>query len=147
MNHSSDHEREWQLQEQALQAERSGASAADSVRLQQYRLLARALAEPMAVGLAPDFAREIARRAERERLLDGQIERRMLAISLGLFGLIGLICLMAQGPLWLGRLFDLLPALSGLGGDWSLLALACLAAVYLPGLLSSHSLRLQAGQS
>ena len=144
MNHSPDSEREWQLQEQALQAERSGGDAG-SARLQQYRLLARVLAEPMAVGLPPDFAREIARRVERERLLDGHIERRMLAISLGVFGLIGLLCLIAQGEVWLGRLFDLVPALSGLGGDWSLLALACLAAVYLPGMLTSRPLHLQAG--
>lgn len=145
MNHFPDNEREWQLQEQALQAERSGGSDAGSARLQQYRLLARVLAEPMAVGLPPGFAGEIARRAERERLLDGRIERRMLTISLGLFGLIGLLCLIVQGKAWLGRLFDMLPALSGLGGDWSLLALACLVAAYLPGLLASRPLHLQAG--
>jgi ABC-type dipeptide/oligopeptide/nickel transport system permease component len=58
-------EREWQAQELALQQERFGRITADNgMRVQRYRMLARALLQPLDIALPSDFAREVARRAE-----------------------------------------------------------------------------------
>src|SRR6185503_17201786 len=57
-------EREWLAQERALDAERRGlAPAGDNARVRRYRLLARALREPMPVALPADFARRMAAQA------------------------------------------------------------------------------------
>ena len=51
------HEREWQAQEHALQAERLGLDpAGDNARVRRYRLLARALRQPLPETLPGDFA-------------------------------------------------------------------------------------------
>ena len=54
-------EREWQAQEHALRAERLGLDpAAGDARVRRYRLLARALREPMPDALPADFAQRMA---------------------------------------------------------------------------------------
>jgi hypothetical protein len=58
-------EREWQAQELALRQERSGrASTGKDLRVLRYRMLARALLQPLDKTLPADFAREVARRVE-----------------------------------------------------------------------------------
>lgn len=68
MNHEppSDNamEREWALQEQAVQAERLGLDTRDT-RLQRYRAIARALRQPLDDNLPPGFASQMARQVSR----------------------------------------------------------------------------------
>ena len=132
MKLSPEAEREWQRQERALLQEREGLPDDGDAGTQAYRLLARELAEPIAVELAPDFARSIARRAERARLLDGRPERLGLSVCLVVFGLFAGYVLFVQGSEWLAQLQTLVPALDGGGMHWAVLALVCAALAYWP---------------
>lgn len=132
MKLSPEAEREWQRQERALLQEREGLPDDGDAGTRAYRLLARSLAEPIAVELAPDFARSVARRAERARLLDGRPEQLALSVCLALFALLAGYVLFVQGGEWLAQLRALLPALDGGGARWLLLALACAGLAYWP---------------
>lgn len=132
MKLSPEAEREWQRQERALQQEREGLPDDGDAGTRAYRLLARSLAEPMAVELAPDFARSLALRAERARLLDGRVEQLALTACLALFALLAGYALFVQGGEWLAQLRALVPALDGGGARWLLLALACAGLSYWP---------------
>lgn len=87
-------EREWQAQERALEAERAGTEPNDDARVRQYRLIARALREAPDAALPADFAASVARRARirqhhsSERLFASALERRLLQVSIALFGIL-----------------------------------------------------------
>lgn len=132
MKLSPEAEREWQRQERALLQERAGLPDDGDAGTRAYRLLARSLAEPIVVELAPDFARSVARRAERARLLDGRPEQLALSVCLAVFALFAGYVLFVQGGAWLAQLRALLPALDGGGAHWLLLALACASLAYWP---------------
>jgi hypothetical protein len=78
-------QREWQAQESALHAERTGASGAggDSA-VAQYRLVARALRAPLLDALPLDFAAQTAARAERiaSEHVEVWLERALVALLL-----------------------------------------------------------------
>ncbi|MCQ4166134.1 hypothetical protein [Tahibacter harae] len=133
---------EWQLQEAALAQERGAAAAGDGVGLGHYRLLHRALREVPAPQLPADFAAALARRVERERLLDGRWERRLLAAMLLLLAGAGGVQLFLHGDAWLAAVHQALPALPRWGNGWGLLLGLALAWSPLSGLLQRHS-RLQ----
>ena len=104
-NHNTS-EYEWQLQERALQQERTGiASGEKNSRLQRYRLLARVLREPLPPGLPANFAAQVARLAEAEiergKLLDMRFEKTMLLVFLLLFGLATAVAITLYGSVWL----------------------------------------------
>jgi hypothetical protein len=60
-------QREWDAQEAALRAERSGSTAAADADVAQYRLIARALRTPQLDAIPRDFAAQTAARALREQ--------------------------------------------------------------------------------
>jgi len=60
-------QREWDAQEAALRAERSGSAAAGDAEFAQYRFIARALRTPQLDAIPHDFAAETAARALREQ--------------------------------------------------------------------------------
>lgn len=132
MKLSPEAEREWQRQERALLQEREGLPDEGDAGTGVYRLLARELAQPVAVELAPDFARSVARRAERARLLDGRPEQLVLSVCLAVFALLAAYALVVQGSEWLAQLRLLVPALGGAGLRWVMLALACAGLAYWP---------------
>lgn len=140
MKLSPEAEREWQRQELALQQEREGRPAGGDAATQAYRLLARGLAQPLVPELPPDFARRVARLAERARLPDGRLEQQALLVCLGLFALLAGYAVFVQGAGWLAQLRTLVPALDGGGARWALLALVCAGAAYWPRsiVLRSH---------
>lgn len=93
MNHEppSDNamEREWALQEQAVQAERLGLDARDA-RVQRYRTVARALRQPLDENLPPDFASRVAREAGRRTTDSMRLE---LYLSWALLGMLATVLL------------------------------------------------------
>jgi len=87
-------QREWDAQESALRAERSGRGGDDDPTVAQYRLIARALRTPPLDPLPSDFALHVAARAgQQATVADEGIERwieRGLAVLLLLVGAVAL---------------------------------------------------------
>lgn len=91
-------EREWLAQEQAMRDERVGAAASDSgLPEAQYRVVARALREPPAESLPPDFARQVARKAEARAARGTQLEPMMLRVLGAVLGVSGVAFLTYYG--------------------------------------------------
>lgn len=91
-------EREWLAQEQAMRDERVGVAASGSgVPGAQYRAIARALREPPAESLPPDFARQVARAAESRAGRGVQLESMMLRTLGAALGVSGVAVLAFYG--------------------------------------------------
>jgi hypothetical protein len=90
-------EREWALQERALDAERRGEAPGGDARLQRYRAVARALREPVVPSLPMDFARVVARRAREDAARAGRFEQRFAVALVALLGGAGLFFLLRDG--------------------------------------------------
>jgi hypothetical protein len=78
-------QREWEAQESALRAERTGTAAGGGdPAVAQYRLVARALRAPSLDVLPHDFAAQTAARAERvaSELVEVWLERGLIALLL-----------------------------------------------------------------
>lgn len=125
-----DQEIEWAKQERAFDAERRADGSADVPP--SYRLLARALREPLPSAPPSGFAAAVARCAEREILLDAYWERRGVAVLLALLAVLGVGVLFAEGQYWLADLQAALPSLPRLVNGWSLLLLAGIALAQWP---------------
>ena len=126
-------EREWQAQERALQAERNGAgSGADDPLVARYRVLARALRQPLADAPPADFAAAVARRiaplaaAEATVVADGVLERVLTQALIAALGLSGGVVAVLYGRDWLASIAAALP--DGDGGQWTLAIALCLGA-------------------
>jgi hypothetical protein len=110
-------EREWQNQERALREERQGlAPAQDAPRVKSYRVIARALAQPLHEQLPADFAQRTAHRIERHAgdrvALDARFERNLTSLLVVVFGLAAAIVAVIYGREWLQTLA------AGLSGTW-----------------------------
>jgi hypothetical protein len=115
-------EQEWGRQERAFEAERRGGSG--DGELASYRLLARTLREPLPSAPPAGFAAAIARRVERDALLDGRWERQGIVALLMALVLLAGFGLFAEGPSWLADLQAALPTLPRWFNGWTLLLLA-----------------------
>lgn len=110
MNHdprlSTSEEHEWSVQERALAEQRAGVDqAGGDPRLRSYRLMARVLAQPPEESLPPDFARQVARLAQRRaRPADTRLEQGLLMFLVALMVLAGAIAVLASGVQWLPSL-------------------------------------------
>jgi len=133
------HEREWQAQERALQAERLGLDPSNGdERVRRYRVLARALREPMPPALPEDFAQRMAARvaAAPARGMTGDSRSEFMLV-----GALVLVLIVAAGMVtadygsaWLPAFRKLLPAVGSPGANWMLALGACLGASWLLGL-------------
>ncbi|MFC3650591.1 hypothetical protein ACFONN_03495 [Dyella humi] len=122
--HDDSMEREWALQEQAVRAERLGLDASRDAELQRYRVVARALRQPLDEDLPLNFAREVAREARRRAAGDMRLE---LYLSWTLLGVLVamLIGVMLRYGSALGQLTHIAlsqPWLLALAGFFALLA-------------------------
>jgi hypothetical protein len=126
---SPDQEREWTLQERALEQERgiAGAAAPPS-----YRLLARALRQPLESAPPADFAAVLARRIAGAVLPDMRWERRATTALVLLLLLLAALGLAWEGQDWLRQLLGLMPSLPRLFNGWGVLLLVGLAVAYWP---------------
>ncbi|GLQ95942.1 hypothetical protein [Dyella mobilis] len=128
-------EREWALQEQAARADRLGLSPHGDAKLQSYRVVARALRQPLDEELPADFAAEVA--AQVHRTADAQLELWLSVALLGLLGAMLLGVVVTYSQLWLAFARTLTMA-SGLSNPW---LLALLAGLALPASLGKLSPR------
>lgn len=121
-------EREWQLQERALRAERDGAPTGDEPALAEYRLVARALRAPIAEALPPGFAAQVARRALARSRREGRFEQVLTQALLALLAFAGVATAMAYGGDWWRASASLLPSTPrlGLALQWGLAIAGCL---------------------
>ncbi|MGN6704689.1 MAG: hypothetical protein ACTHJO_01425 [Rhodanobacter sp.] len=132
------HEREWLAQERAMRRERLRLDpAGDDARSQRYRLLARALREPLPEALPADFAQRMAVLAAaapaRQVPADGSFES-MLALALTIALAIAAAAVVAlYGGTWLPSFAALLPAPHAPATRWLLALGGCLGASWLLG--------------
>jgi hypothetical protein len=120
-------EREWQLQERALQEERAGAASGDEPALADYRRVVRALCTPLPADLPADFAVRVAARAARRRRLQSRLEDVLTQLLLAALGIAGGVVAVQSGGAWLQDATALVPRqVLGLGLPWGLAILACL---------------------
>jgi len=127
---SPEQEREWTLQQRAVDIE-GGLAGADGAPA-AYRLLARALREPLPIALPAGFARRVARRAERAALLDVRWPQRWIVALLLVLAALVVAGLMLQGAEWLTDLRVALPSLPRLVNGWGLLLLLGIGAARWP---------------
>ncbi|HET7925647.1 MAG TPA: hypothetical protein VFL30_12155 [Rhodanobacteraceae bacterium] len=91
-------QREWDAQESAVRAERTGSVAAGDSSVAQYRVIARALRTPQLDAIPRDFAAQTAARALREaRLANETVEVWLVRGLVALLLLAGAAALRVYG--------------------------------------------------
>lgn len=122
-------EREWQAQERAMHAARTGETAPDDARTHAYRQIDAALRADEAIALPADFAERLAAKAgpvptaatSPETGFEKQLTRLLLAALV----IAGLVVAVLEGGSW----FHTDPAAWSVAGNpWVLALLACLGA-------------------
>ena len=119
-----DREHEWQAQERALQQERSGLPDSADPRVARYRLIARALRQPLPDALPADFARRIAAQVETPAL-DTRLELRSQIALVALLLISGGVVALIYGESWGAAIASVLPSSATTSG-WALALIACL---------------------
>jgi hypothetical protein len=118
-------EREWQAQERALHDERNGVAPGDDPLQAQYRMVARALRQPLPHALPDGFAAQVAARARRQAAHappDLRIEQRLMRGLITLLALSAAVAVAWYGPQWLQVIAVLLP---GAALNWTLALMGC----------------------
>jgi hypothetical protein len=135
----ANHEREWLAQEGAMRRERLHLDpAGDDARGRRYRLLARALREPLQDGLPADFATRVAARAAaapESALRFEFVVMTALAIALAIAA--GAVTAIYGGE-WLPSFRAILPAPQAPASRWLLALAGCLGASWLLGQWQRH---------
>ena len=117
-------EHEWQVQERAMQDERSGAAATGHDALAaRYRALSRTLRQPPMPAIPMDFAARVAQRAAvAGEAADGRFERVLMQVLVALLGVsVGVIGVL-YGSSWLHAIGKVVPSGSG---PWMGLLVVC----------------------
>ena len=124
-------ELEWQAQERALRElrERIDLHSTDP-RVAEYRLIARALRQPMPDLLPAHFARDLAARVGNVPL-DTRLERWLMRVLIGAMVVSGLVAAMVYGGDWWNALAGSVPQASATTINWMLAAGACVAGSWL----------------
>jgi hypothetical protein len=118
---------EWQAQERALQDERNDVAPGDDPLQARYRLIARALRQPLPHALPEDFAVQVAARALGRAVHappDLRIEQRLVRALVAVLALSAAVAVAWYGPQWLQAITVLLP---GAALNWTLALTACVA--------------------
>jgi hypothetical protein len=137
-------ELEWQVQEHALHQEQLGASIAGATpRELRYRLLSRALREPVPDGLPANFAQQVACIIEAEcrvaRRTDFRLELILTCVVMAIFGLAVSCTIATYGANWLLPI-DLFRSLaSALSKPWLSAFAVCIGISMLWGGWHRHS--------
>ena len=129
-DHDAIDEREWQAQERALQAERNGSGPGiDDPVVARYRVLARALRQPLTDVPPADFAAIVARQVAPQaaaEAVDSALERVLTQGLIAALGLSGGVVAVLYGRDWLASIADALP--TGAGRQWTLAIALCMGA-------------------
>jgi len=136
------HEREWLAQESAMRRERLHLDpAGDDARSRRYRLLARALREPLPGGLPTDFATHVAARVAAAPASTTRFEFvLMTALATALVIAAGAVTAI-YGSAWLPSFSAILPAPRTPASSWLLAFAGCLGASWLLGQWQRHGQR------
>jgi hypothetical protein len=127
-------EREWLAQENAMRRERLHLDPhGDDARTKRYRMLARALRQPLDENLPPDFARQLAAQvgAARPTSRGAGFELGLTAVLCLALLVSSIVVSMKYGDAWLRPLIALSPSTSS---SWRLL-LALAACMAFTGLI------------
>lgn len=122
-------EREWQAQERAMHATRTGEPAADDARNRTYRQIDAALRTDDAIALPADFAERLAAKAgpvpTAATAPETGFEKQLTRLLLAALVIAGLVVAALKGGSW----FHTDPAAWSVAGNpWVLALLACLGA-------------------
>jgi hypothetical protein len=131
-------EREWLAQERAMRRERLQLdSIGDDARTRRYRLLARAMREPLPHALPADFAQQMAGRVAARparRLASGTHFEFALLLALAIVLAVAAAAVVAiYGDTWLPSFVAILPAPHTSANRWLLALVGCLGASWLLG--------------
>ncbi len=138
------HEREWLAQERAMQRERLQLDpAGDDARSRRYRLLARALREPLPDALPADFAQQLVARvaaAPARRTTSGARFESTLTLALATALVVAAgVAVAIYGGAWLPSFVTLLPTPHAPATHWLLALAGCLGASWLLGQWQRHA--------
>ncbi len=127
-------EREWLAQETAMRRERLHLDpAGDDARSRRYRLLARALRDPLPDGLPADFAQQLAARVAAAPGPTPRIEV-VLVSALAIAMVVAAVAVTAiYGNAWLPSFSAILPAPQAPASRWLLALAGCLGVSWLLG--------------
>ncbi|MDE2155362.1 MAG: hypothetical protein KGJ32_05625 [Xanthomonadaceae bacterium] len=154
MNHDIDlprfdsaaREREWRMQELASRRERLGLDpAGDDALVRRYRLLARALRQPLHDDLPGDFARRVAAMVatpavrERERAPGAGLESWLLMSLAIALALAAAVVTTLYGASWLPAFAAIVPAPHRLADRWLLAFAGCVGFSWLLGQWHRHA--------
>ncbi len=136
------HEREWLAQERAMRRERLHLDpAGDDARGRRYRLLARALREPLPDGLPADFATRVAARIAAAPAPTLRFEFALMT-ALAIVLVIAAAAVTAiYGSEWLPSFSAILPAPQAPASRWLLALAGCLGVSWLLGQWQRHGHR------
>ena len=132
------HEREWLAQENAMRRERLQLDpTGDDARSRRYRLIARALREPLPDALPADFAQQLARRVAiipARGVASGTSFEAALMLSLAAVLVVATGAVVAiYGSTWLPSFITILPTPHAPAMHWLLALGACLGVSWLLG--------------
>ncbi|OOG59554.1 hypothetical protein [Rhodanobacter sp. C03] len=132
------HEREWLLQERAMRRERLHLDPiGDDARTRRYRLLARALREPLPHALPADFAQKLAAQVAaspaRKVASDTRFEFTLLLALATVMAVAAGAVVAMYGDTWLPSFVAILPAPHTSANRWVLALVGCLGASWLLG--------------
>ena len=135
-------EHEWLLQERAMRRERLHLDpAGDDAKASRYRMLARALRQPLQESLPPDFARHMATLAtgRTAKPLSGtRFELVLTTFLVIVFGLAAGWATVIYGKAWLPSISAALPAPDPLAIRWLLAFAGCIGMSWLLGSWQQH---------
>lgn len=132
------HEREWRAQERALRAERLGLDPSNGdAHVRRYRMLARALREPMPAALPDDFAQQVAAKVAatqaRSKADDSRLEFALIGTLVATLIVAAIAATADYGNTWLPTFRQLLPAAGSPSADWMLALACCVGASWVVG--------------
>lgn len=129
-------ELEWQAQERALREERERADVHSTghlvaePRIAEYRLVARALRQPMPDLLPADFAQQLAARIGHVPL-DTRLERWLMRLLIGAMAVSGIVAMLIYGAGWWDAVASSVPQTSATTINWIYAVGACMAGSWL----------------
>ncbi len=121
---------EWEAQERALREERACNDVIADSRIAQYRMIARALRQPMPDFLPVDFAKDLAARVDHAPL-DTRLERWLMWLLAGAMMVSGIVAMLMYGAGWWQAVVSSLPDTSATTINWLCAAGACMGGSWL----------------
>ena len=103
-----DKDNEWLAQERALQDELAGVANSNDPLVARYRVIARALRQPLPDALPADFARTLAAQVQNAPL-DTRVEQGLMRALVTLMALSGAVVAALYGQSWWPAIAELLP--------------------------------------